>query len=172
MKEQWESDFKRLRERCPCLVSRLAQPRLVFLPPWWPSRFSCFVVLWFVCIGPVLPSTSDDVRFYVLGHEYGHIRCNHTLIASLWYLVVICIYGLLLLSRHQELTLLVVVVPTLGALLAISRRWELQADRMALEMFEPGKVLAGSLWMAEKHGTIKSAFRKKRLNQMGWDGRL
>lgn len=59
---------------------RLIRPRLVHLPKWWPARFGAWAYLNTAFIGPGLLDATDDVRRYVVGHEYGHIYSKHTLL--------------------------------------------------------------------------------------------
>jgi hypothetical protein len=60
----------------------------------------------------------------------------------------------------------------LATCVIFSPRGEYQADDVAVRVCGGQKAaLKGSLWMAEKNGTMGEPGRRKRLHRLGWDGK-
>lgn len=169
--DDWQSDFAAAQARLPCWLSRLARPRLIFLPSWWPAPVGAWAYLHMVFIGPALRDAPADVRRYVIGHEYGHIQANHTVLhffywcAALGFLVAV-------LGHMPALgawsCLVLAVVSFLVLLPPLARGREYQADAVAALLYGQETALRGALWMADKTGTISNAFRRSRLRRLGW----
>lgn len=91
--DKWQAEFADAQERLPCWLSRLARPRIFFLPRWWPAPVGAWAYLHMVFIGPGLRDAPDDVRRYIVGHEYGHIQANHTLLHFFYWLGALAFVG-------------------------------------------------------------------------------
>lgn len=169
--DKWQAEFADAQERLPCWLSRLARPRIFFLPRWWPAPVGAWAYLHMVFIGPGLRDAPDDVRRYIVGHEYGHIQANHTLLhffywlgalgfalAAIWHMPALGAWSCLVLA---VVSLLVVLPP-------LARGREYQADAVAALLYGREAALNGALWMADRTGTIGNEFRRSRLRRLGW----
>ena len=177
IQNRWLAEFAEAQERLPYGLSPVLRARLVFLPPWWPKRLGAWVYLHWVFIGHGVLEAPDDVRHYLIAHELGHGA--HTILQFLYWLgafLLVCVYfGQLCHRPHTTLPglvalLLLIVVTVLMGLPQLQRQREYQADAVAVLLYGKTAALSGSLWMAEKTGSLSNAFRQSRLRRLGWEG--
>ncbi|MES2353695.1 MAG: M48 family metalloprotease [Pseudomonadota bacterium] len=169
----WKSDFSDIQRRFPCWFTRLIRPRLVFLPAWWPVRYGAWAYCQFIFIAPGLHDAPDNVRRYLLGHEYGHIYCKHTVLHFVYWLGMAGLCSAFAVPSpllHVGSLSVLMVVTLLACLPRLAKAREFQADAVAVQVFGQQVVLSGSLWMAEKAGTTANVFRQSRLRRLGWQG--
>jgi hypothetical protein len=174
---EWLADFAEAQARLPFWLSPLLRPRMVFLPCWWPNSIGAWSYLQFVFIGAGVLDAPDDVRHYLVAHEYGHIHGNHTVLHFLYWLGALLLMLVYVgqLSHVPHLTvpglvalLLLAAVTFMIGLPSLQREREYQADAVAALLYGRSAALAGSLWMAEKTGNLSNAFRQSRLRRLGW----
>ena len=169
--DKWHFELATLANKFPAFLTRFITPRLFFLPLWWPVKFNAWAYGPYIFIAPGLREAPDDVRQYIIGHEYGHIYCGHTILHFVyWVMFLILTAGNsvhLQLLKGFSLVLLVLVTLFICAP-SLARKREFEADAIAMSLFGKKIVLRGSLWMANKTGTIGSLFRQHRLARLGW----
>lgn|GEM_PF-6609040 len=66
--------------------------------------------------------------------------------------------------------LVLTVVTLLACAPSLAKKREFEADAIAVRLCGRQTALLGSLWMAEKAGTMNNAFRRHRLQRLGWQG--
>ncbi len=168
---QWKSELATLALQWPSFLSRIIAPKLIFLPHWWPVKFNAWAYGFCIFIGPGLRDAPDDARNYIIGHEYGHIYCNHTILHFVYWLMFVALFagdlaGFILIKGLALISLvsiaLYICLPTQA------KKREFEADAIALSIFGQPTVLNGSLWMADKTGTLNNFFRQLRLAKIGW----
>ena len=168
---QWKSELAILAHQWPSFLSRIISPKLILLPYWWPVKFNAWAYGIFIIIGPGLRDAPDDARQYIIGHEYGHIYCNHTVLHFVYWMsfIVLCGSELIELPLLKSLALISLSLVTLYVCLpGQAKKREFEADAIALSIFGQPIVLNGSLWMANKTGTLNNFFRQLRLVKLGW----
>lgn len=169
--EEWRSELAKLSAMHPCTLSILFRPRLIFLPPWLPVHLGAWVYLHFIIVSPAALDAPAAVRWYILGHEYGHIHNGHTGLHFIYWLLVICAVAAVILAAEAigVATLLGLCLIAVAAMLPSQMcRRELEADALAARVYGREVVLEGALWMAHKTGTITSRIRRQRLEALGW----
>lgn len=169
----WRSDLAQLRAGMPCILAQLVRPRLVFLPCWWSARNGAWIYFHFIFVGPGLVNAPEDVRRYLIGHEYGHIYCQHICLHYLYWIgIAIASIG----AAAQLLTiealgfLLLATISLLACWPALMRRRECQADAVAATFFGRDVALRGALWLAQMRGTMSNNLSRDRLRLLGWKG--
>jgi hypothetical protein len=65
--------------------------------------------------------------------------------------------------------LLLAAVTFMIGLPSLQHEREYQADAVAALLYGRSAALAGSLWMAEKTGSLSNPFRQSRLRRLGWE---
>lgn len=171
--ESWQSDLEMIYVGMPCRLARMLRPRLIFLPSWWPARHGAWIYFHFIFIGPGLMNAPADARRYLIGHEYGHIYCEHICLHYLyWAGIAAAALGALL--RLQEIGaigfLLLAAIALLACWPASMLRRECEADAVAATFFGRDVALKGALWVARMRGTMRNSLRRDRLRLLGWKG--
>ena len=83
--DDWTTDFVAAQSRLPHWLSKAVRPRLLFLPPWWPAPAGAWAYLHLIFVSHALRDAPTEVRRYIVGHEYGHIQANHTVLHFLYW---------------------------------------------------------------------------------------
>lgn len=167
----WNFELATLANKSPAFLTRFIKPSLIFLPIWWPVKFNAWAYGPYIFIAPGLRDAPDDVRQYIIGHEYGHIYCGHTISHILYWMmfIILTIGNLANLPLLEGFSLILLVLITLFICApALAKKREFEADAIAISLLGRQVVLRGSLWMAKKTGTIGSLFRQHRLVRLGW----
>lgn len=173
--DKWKFELAALVEQSPAFLTRFIKPRLIFLPEWWPTKFNAWAYGPCIFIAPGLKNAPDNVRQYILGHEYGHIYCNHTVLhLTYWLTLFTLIIGEVAhLPLLKGLSLLLLTLITLSICTpSLAKKREFEADAVALSLLGKKVVLSGSVWMANKTGTINNVFRQHRLVKLGWQNSM
>jgi len=169
--DDWKMDFINAQARLPHWLSHLIRPRLIFLPGWWLNPLGAWAYLHLVFIGPGLVDAPLAVRRYIIGHEYGHIQSNHTILHFVYWCAVLCFLAAVV-EQMPVLGISSCLLLTISLSLILqphlARKREYQADKIAALVFGPEVALQGALWMADKTGMMNDEFRCARLEHLGW----
>lgn len=169
--DEWQTDFATAQARLPWWLAKRLRPRLVFLPSWWRlASNGAWAWLHIIFVGPHLGHTSTVARRYLIGHEYGHIRSNHT-IPSFLFLCAILVFSVGRACHWPVVEawswLIAAIMGVLHVRLSSWRRCEYQADSVAASLYGQETALQGMLWMSYKTATFDKA-RRERLTRLGW----
>lgn len=170
--DEWQTDFAAAQAHLSWWLAKLLRPRLVFLPSWWQlASNGAWAQLHLIFIGPGLRHASSEARRYLIGHEYGHLRSNHT-IPCFFFLLAMPVF-LVGCAGHWPVVeawsyLVVAIAGFLLLLLSSWHRCEYQADSVAVSLYGQDTARQGMLWMAYKAAAFGET-RRKRLRRLGWE---
>jgi len=169
MYRKWHDKLELLNKRYPCSQVSLHFKNKSFLPFWFygPS-FS-----WFnhIVISNQFESVDDDVRGYLLGHEYGHIYYRDSLRFLSWYIASVLVTILIAVFCTARISSIWMYLYCLTVIVScyFLKYAEFKADDMAAKFVGKPAVINGLLYMGEKTGTLNCNRRIERLKRMGWE---